>query len=1581
MMYSKERMDFIIDYMSAYEQKIKLANKNGLFDNAKMFELFAQNICGLYFNQKFYNLNDERCNFPYFDLISEDKKIYIQVSTTLDVKNKIKSTLENVRDNKDNKYSEITEVYFFVLHNDKITKIKNYTGKKQIGNIPFDKSKNLITTLDIVTRSKNDIKFQEDIFILLKQEFENYNEISLKFSEALDISKNVGIKNIDVKINGEYEIDRSDFLKRIKDDNNKFISIQGMAGSGKSVLCKKYLDDEKLVLFARAERFVEETHLNSIWDFDIKTMLDFLNGKRIVFFIDALEFIADSSKTKLELLESLYSIVSKYENAYIITSCRSNDNNAFIKLESNYMIKLYEIDEISSKELNLIKEKYPIINKLAQNNSYNDLLKIPFYINIIMSYNINPDCIDDINKLRYYIWENIICLKSKTKKYNIKVSNVRKAIEKIVFDRAKKFVLGVSEKDIDSNIISALISEEIVIRNKEGIRLKYDIFEDICFEQFFDEQFISCKGKYDNFYKKIEKMGRCVYRRYQIWISNKLFTKENQDKFINNLIFSNCVSNEWKKQTEIGILKSNYNDNFFEKNIFNILDNNLLDEFIDICNIYCFDLKLVDFNNEFPKVILIPTGGSRKNIIKIIVQEKLYLKNTINESKVAKLCLDYTNQNNNRLKEIDILVCSILEFFVDEAFQKVDKERFNVIEYIDKYLVVLFKLSETCSEWLKNFFTKLLESYNSKSKKNQRMSEEILQWISENAHYNLVKELPHEMCFIANTLWIKKNSNNEFYYHSNVENDYGLCEDYKYSFQTPNKNVLLWNLFRVNFYIGLDWAIDFINNSVDAYAENSSDNVLKVKIKFVDTNEIKQYYGNNNMWLAGTRDGYVPDLLSDIVFYIKDSIINFIQQNLSDKENVEKILLNIKNKIYSKSNNVILLTVIENIGLHFQNEFPGYALDLVTSIDIINWDTHRYSLYLNNPQLQMLEKQLLLKIGLPEIKYRYQLDKKCAIHIENYAISLQISFGVDFQKRVFKILDYLYTIITNTEDNATNYLQIQKMDMRNAVITEVDKNTSMIETKITGEAKKVTDSHEKQNEIYVELENKIDNYIRDRQRGKNYRDKLLNCIEELNGIINSNSDRTSGYESILICFISIALKEEKLSTLERNNFCDFWITGLEKIFENEVFIFEPQLINILLDQLYEDTSDEIKNKIKKIILKCIINDTHDGIIKQIQLKISQYLLGNSNLSRIIFNTIIKLSEDEMNHQKYNATYVKESGFVFKSNFVPRLSGVDYQLEENSEKKYESLKEQVIQDYLFDEKKLNLDQFNIDDYDIQLLFKIVNCGMTLSNKSFEKILKELLKCMINIYDSCKEDRLYYEIIDTYSEFELVSFIQKELIYTLEYNENVIDFLFKDINFEIFQEEAIEFYQKIMGGFIAEFYDSYNNASRRNICKKKISEVEKRIVNIKNEKVKKQLYKCLFFNASRDCKWNPSEIKTSYSYEDKMFLNRQFSKYGIYYIRDAIKSLYLLNVDELLPEILISVKEILSYNNSNYNILEKELKGDVDIIINMIIIKSFTKYSDKIKLDEELIKSYEDILCILIAHDNEIAGVLIDEFRVH
>ena len=81
MLNSNERMGFIIEYMSSYDEKIKMANKNGLFDAAKMFELFAIEVCNVWFGQKFSNLNDETATYPYVDLISENRELLVQVST------------------------------------------------------------------------------------------------------------------------------------------------------------------------------------------------------------------------------------------------------------------------------------------------------------------------------------------------------------------------------------------------------------------------------------------------------------------------------------------------------------------------------------------------------------------------------------------------------------------------------------------------------------------------------------------------------------------------------------------------------------------------------------------------------------------------------------------------------------------------------------------------------------------------------------------------------------------------------------------------------------------------------------------------------------------------------------------------------------------------------------------------------------------------------------------------------------------------------------------------------------------------------------------------------------------------------------------------------------------------------------------------------------------------------------------------------------------------------------------------------------------------------------------------------------
>ena len=75
------RIQYITEYISGYESKIKILNSQGLFDSAKLFELFAIKVGSLYLNQELSNLNVDIFTYPSVDLITSDNSMYIQVST------------------------------------------------------------------------------------------------------------------------------------------------------------------------------------------------------------------------------------------------------------------------------------------------------------------------------------------------------------------------------------------------------------------------------------------------------------------------------------------------------------------------------------------------------------------------------------------------------------------------------------------------------------------------------------------------------------------------------------------------------------------------------------------------------------------------------------------------------------------------------------------------------------------------------------------------------------------------------------------------------------------------------------------------------------------------------------------------------------------------------------------------------------------------------------------------------------------------------------------------------------------------------------------------------------------------------------------------------------------------------------------------------------------------------------------------------------------------------------------------------------------------------------------------------------
>lgn len=1565
---SNERIQYIADYISAYEEKIKLLNTKGLFDSATLFELFAIEVGSLYFGQQFRNLNINKYTYPCVDLISTDEKIVIQVSTTKNIPSKIKKTLEHIKNSDRPEINSLKNVKFFVLNNESVDKVKNYTGNAQIGEIPFDKENDLITTRDILEKATTNLEFQIALYELLKKEYESIKDNLQEFQKTIEISKSVGLGNIDCKINNEYEIDREELISRIQEDDHKNISIQGGAGSGKSVLCKKLVANKTNLVYARAERFLEETDINKIWGFDVGLTLKYLKDKPVVFFVDSLEFIADN-RTKYDLLCALYEYTENYPTVKIITSCRTSDKASFLKIERKYSVNVYEVPDLSITEQQKIAEKYTVVKKMLDMRTYAALLTSPFYINLIISKITDIDNISDENQLRDYIWQDIICLKN---------NKTKEVIESIVFTRAKEFSLGAKIMEYDTPIIDDLLSKNILISSNGSVRLRYDIFEDICFEQYLDAEFNRCKGVYNKFYNEIESLGRCVYRRYQIWISNKLFAKINREKFLYELIFSDTIPQHWRRQTEIGLVKSRYCGDFFNDYGQAIIKNGMIKKFIKTTNLYAFEI-----DNTLEKIDsyihLKPSGGGRQNLINIVLDFKLYQETEVSLHDIEKLCTDYSKVLIKD-KHTAESACLVLTGIVDDYFLSgLETKDFSYISgEIIRLLEPIYRMAEYCSLWIKALFAKITSFYKEERREEKRLSEKIIKDTLDFKHIYLAKIMPVELCALAEMFWTfspheeKDRCGNTFHEREDEFYYYGLSEQAQNYEHGSNRSTALNSnfflvLFQTNFWQALSWSIEFVNKAVLNLSKNSNENLLEYKIQFVEENTSKTYLGVPDMWLVTAQNGKMPMIISDLLFCLKTVLRSIIKSKLYTDGEIFEFAESVKKFIYEKSNNIASLTIITDIGMEFSEKLPGYTLDIVTNIHLVRNDTARFIFLEPNPIKQLLEKQIAMTIRMPE---NFLVDRYHRPNAENYELSYyiqvaQYSSDNKTKEKCYKILDYLYSIIPNDNENAGDYLQIQKMDLRTAKVEQIDDTAFTLTPTITGEAKKLVDEYQAK-KSYEELASLINNCSEKISRNTLEIGDALKTIELIvKGKINEYEQ--ANYDRFLVVLFVWILKHQQADNGVRAEICQMWIDRINVYFANGQFIFEYSLCNILFEQIETDVCASIKEQIKELIVELLIYDGNHGIIQDISRAAKSYLRTNKQLAQTVFNACVELAKDEMNHQKFNAKF--NSG------------NSDTNRRKTFEKKYQTEKKKIINKFLFENASLDLSEFDMDDYDIKLMCYALNCGLSLNAPIFSGVVKKFFEALLDMWKENKGTYDAHGIINTDDLFQVMSFFQKELLENEANASTVLDIFFSGIDFSGFSHSAMVFYRDIFGALLADYFDAHSDRERRAKCMTIISMLEERVILVKEENIKNEFYKMLTLsmtNYGAGGDW--SGCQSGYSYQDIRFLNRLFSQYGGFHLKELLGTIYKLHLNKLLPQILLSVRDAFRVGEADADKFAGIVR-EKKIVVLIMISKAFLDFSDEIKIDDDLTKAFEEILEILSELNYEEAATILDEFRVH
>jgi len=146
--------------------------------------------------------------------------------------------------------------------------------------------------------------------------------------------------------------------------------------------------------------------VNELWDCDVEDAILWLENKPLYIFIDAIEFIADCGDNAFPLLQEIYRLADKYSNVYIITSCRTTDSSAFMKINTKYRIKTYEIPDLTKDEIDKVAKKLSqLFYPYSRIKNYSDLLCVPFYLNLIVSGGFVEENINDENNFRNLIWE------------------------------------------------------------------------------------------------------------------------------------------------------------------------------------------------------------------------------------------------------------------------------------------------------------------------------------------------------------------------------------------------------------------------------------------------------------------------------------------------------------------------------------------------------------------------------------------------------------------------------------------------------------------------------------------------------------------------------------------------------------------------------------------------------------------------------------------------------------------------------------------------------------------------------------------------------------------------------------------------------------------------------------------------------------------------------------------------------------------------------------------------------------------------------------------------------------------------
>lgn len=714
---------------------------------------------------------------------------------------------------------------------------------------------------------------------------------------------------------------------------SRVVALTGPAGSGKSVLARRVVEQEsgnRLCLSFRAEEFAH-AHLDkalpgSISARSLEAIIE--SEDKVLIHLESLERMLESSTRNA--FGDLVAMVERHPHVSLLLTCRDDDMDkaadAFFG-QGQLGCRTIRTPPLDKEEMMQVVEAFPALRVLLSRPESGQIMGTPYVLDMAakMAWPDPQDIPSSMRAFRERWWRDMVRRDGKNPSGPARLRE--QALVGLAMRRARQMRPSVTVGDIDPETLHALHSDGLIVLGDAGLAAPaHDVIEDWAVMRHVD--LLAAESEWQA-HAMAEDIGTspAVRRGFRGWLRERLDTDSAYaDRFVLAAYDDGSLPRSFREDVLISVLLSGSVGDFVSRQKDRLLEDDaqLLVKMVHLTRVAC--TKTSDAPSDRPayqSVLSEPEGGAwpallhavDKNLDRLLPQHFYRLLGLLEDwARGTK----YSAMPDGAVPAVRV-AHRLLEMVWGHHDNDLRKRIFRIIASVPR----------ADSEG----FLGLVEQASSKSGWHNAFLNDFRQILTGPGGLPACRDHPEAMAKFVMSLRLTPEMGRDFkecgaWFES--ESKFGLRAVAKADFRHFSAFCgPFWELLWYHPQAGLRLVLDLVNHAGDVYSSQREDQIRRITISIPGHDEVRQW-ANDRLWLAyrGTSD--VPHLLMCALMALEHLLLKMCEQGYD----VEQWLL----KILMESNSVMTTGVVASVCTAHPDLGGAATLALLGSQDCIELD-------------------------------------------------------------------------------------------------------------------------------------------------------------------------------------------------------------------------------------------------------------------------------------------------------------------------------------------------------------------------------------------------------------------------------------------------------------------------------------------------------------------------------------------------------------------------------------------------------------------------------------------------------------------